>query len=39
LLRRSFAEGVAYGSGHHRQIDFEHLWADPEFTELLRLRD
>jgi TolB-like protein len=39
LLRRAFADGVAYGSSHHRQIDFEHLWADPAFTELLRPRE
>ncbi len=36
LLRRSFAEGVAYDLGLHRQIDLEPLWDAPAFTELLR---
>jgi len=38
LLREAFAEGVAYGTRHHREIDLEPLWGYPPFKELLKPR-
>ena len=36
LLRQSIAEGVAYESYLHTEIDLESLWDYPEFIELVR---
>lgn len=36
LLRRSFAEGYAFSTSIHRDMDLEPLRNDPEFRELLR---
>ncbi len=39
LLRESFAAGVPYSLGVHREIDLEPLWGTAPFRELLQPKD
>ena len=39
LLRQAFAEDLRQGSVPHREADFEPLWSDPRFRELMRPKD